>query len=439
MLIEREPFGPKPKTRRGRFLLILAAGTAAILLASWALTSRDPAPAKVVRSVPAVPPEAPPAPLSPAEPAVVLVEKQVQKGESITSLLGEHLSPTEIHELAKVCKPVFPLRKIRAGRPYRIRLQDGAFQEFVYEIDDEERLILCREDEDLSARTEPIHYDVQTELVSGTIQSSLFLAVEEIGERPDLALRLAEIFAWDVDFVLDIRSGDSFRALVEKRYRKGEFAGYGQILAAQFVNQGKVSRGFLFPDASGRPEYYDEDGRNLRRAFLKAPLRFSRISSGYTKSRLHPVHRVRMPHPGVDYAAPTGTPVKAIGDGVITARTYNSANGNYVKIRHSGVYETYYLHLSRFGSGIRNGARVRQGQIIGYVGSTGVATGPHLDFRVKKNGQYVNPRTLEAPAAAPLPKDRLDAFRQAVAPLAAQLEGGPALARGDEPAVPPTP
>lgn len=436
MMIERNSWPGKRKRPFAAVLLILLLAMAVTLMALRGTSTRGGAESAVRIAIPE-PPETvvPVAPEPPEEeaPTEEILAGTVQRGESVSALLGDYLSPGEIHDLAGRSREVFPLRKVRAGQPYRIRLLDGRFQGFEYEIDSEEKLLFRRDGTgELEVLREPIRYQVRTERVAGTIESSLFMALEEAGEHAELALRLAEIFAWDVDFMLDIRSGDSFQAIVEKRRRNGAFSGYGRILAAEFINQGNVSRAFLFEDDAGRPEYYDAGGKNLRKAFLKTPLRFTRISSGFSHSRLHPIKKVRLPHPGVDYAAPTGTPVKAIGDGVVLARAYDGASGNYVKIRHSSVYETAYLHLSRFGRGIRKGVRVKQGQVIGYVGSTGLATGPHLDFRVKKHGRYINPRTLKAPPAASLTAEKQDAFRQIMGPLAARLDGVRSVAEAEQ-------
>jgi murein DD-endopeptidase MepM/ murein hydrolase activator NlpD len=369
----------------------------------------------------------------PAEPREEVLEGTVQRGESIAALLGDFLSPQEVHDLAGRCRKVFPLKKVRAGHSYRVLLLDGLLQGFEYEIDAAEQLVFRREPGGFAVLTEPIQYQTVVESVTGTIDSSLFQTVDTVGEKPELAMKIAEIFAWDVDFMLDIQPGDSFRAIVEKRYREGALFGYGRVLAAQFINEGKVKRGFLFEGASGRPEYYNAEGKNLRRAFLKTPLRFSRISSGFSGCRLHPITKVWRPHPGVDYAAPTGTPVKTVGDGTILTRAYDGASGNYVKIKHSGGYETAYLHLSRFAEGIQKGNRVKQGQVIGYVGSTGLATGPHLDFRVKKNGSYINPKDLKSTPGDPIPAGKKAEFLKAIEPLVVQLDGDRNVAWGREP------
>ena len=356
------------------------------------------------------------------EPVPFVFQSTVKKGETISSILGEWLSPREIDLLDRQSRKVFSLRKIRQGRPYLVRTLDDAFRSFEYEIDCEERLVVRAESEGFSITREPIEYRVETVLVCGTIRSSLFEAADEIGEIPVLALRLVDIFGWDIDFVLDVRAGDSFKAVVEKRYRNGEFAGYGSIPAAEFINQGETYQGFLYENREGHPEYYDAKGRSLRRTFLKSPLDYARISSGFSWNRFHPIKKKYCPHPAIDYAAPVGTPVKTVGDGVVLQTGRDKASGKFVKIRHNSVYQTYYLHLSSFGRGIKKGRRVRQGQVIGYVGSTGMSTGPHLDFRMKKNGRYVNPRRVIAPASPPVPRERIEAFRSTVDPLLAQLD-----------------
>jgi murein DD-endopeptidase MepM/ murein hydrolase activator NlpD len=352
----------------------------------------------------------------------LVFQATVKKGETISSLLSEWLSPQEIDLLDRQSREVFSLRKIRQGRPYLVRTLDDAFQSFEYEIDCEERLVIRAEPGGFAITREPIVYQIETVLVSGTIRTSLFEAADEIGEIPVLAMRLVDIFGWDVDFVLDVREGDSFKAVVEKRYRNGEFAGYGEIPAAEFVNQGETYQGFLFENREGHPEYYDAKGRSLRRTFLKTPLDYARVSSGFTYNRFHPIKKKWCPHPAIDYAAPVGTPVRTVGEGVVLLAGWDNASGKIVKIRHNSVYETYYLHLSRFAKGIKKGKRVRQGQVIGYVGNTGMSTGPHLDFRMKKNGQYVNPRKVIAPASPPVPRERIEAFRSTVDPLLAQLD-----------------
>jgi murein DD-endopeptidase MepM/ murein hydrolase activator NlpD len=405
----------------GRGALLLTAVFASVLVgtyALWGTSSGDEGAAAVTRrGGPAATARAPQ-----TQPRPVIVQGTVKKGDTITSLLGEWLTPQEIDLLDRLSRETFSLRKIRQGRPYLIRTLAGEFHSFEYEIDCEERLVIRAESDGFSLAREPIVYEIRTVMVSGTIRSSLFEAAQEIGEVPVLALRLSDIFGWEVDFVYDIRGGDTFRAVVEKRYRNGEFAGYGRIPAAEFVNQGKTYQGFLFENRDGKPEYYDAKGRSLRRELLKTPIDYARISSGFSYNRFHPIKKEWCPHPAIDYAAPVGTPVRTVGDGVVLETGRKNASGKYIRIRHNSMYQTYYLHLSRFAKGIRKGKKVRQGQVIGYVGSTGMSTGPHLDFRMKKNGKYVNPRRVIAPASPPVPKEKIEEYRGKIEPLLAQLD-----------------
>jgi murein DD-endopeptidase MepM/ murein hydrolase activator NlpD len=406
--------------RRGPPLLLTAVFVALLVgtYALWAASSGDEAAAAGIRR------GGPTATARATEPKPrpVVVQGTVQNGDTISSLLGEWLTPQEIDLLDRLSRETFSLRKIRRGRPYLIRTLGDQFHSFEYEIDSEERLVIRAEADGFSLAREPIVYEIRTSMVCGTIRSSLFEAAEEIGEVPVLALRLVDIFGWELDFVYDIRGGDTFKAIVEKRYRAGEFAGYGSIPAAEFVNQGKTYQGFLFENRDGKPEYYDEKGRSLRRTLLKTPIDYARISSGFSYNRFHPIKKEWCPHPAIDYAAPVGTPVRTVGDGVVLEAGRKNASGKYIKIRHNSVYQTYYLHLSRFAKGVRKGKKVRQGQVIGYVGSTGMSTGPHLDFRMKKNGKYVNPRRVMAPASPPVPKERIEEYRGTIEPFLAQLD-----------------
>lgn len=355
---------------------------------------------------------------------LLLKEGVVQKGDTVMTLLGDFFSPAEIITLARECEEVFSLSRISAGHAFAITTLGDDFHGFEYEINAAEKLRILKAEEGFQVERAPIEYEVSTERVSGTITSNLFAAVEAAGEAPELAIRLADIFAWDIDFIRDIREGDTFTVVTEKRSRDGQPAGYGRILAAMFINQGQSYKGFLFETAEGQSHYYDENGRSLRKAFLKSPLDFARITSGFSRKRFHPVLGVNRPHLGTDYAAPTGTPIKSVGDGVITVITRNSASGNYITVRHNNSYETSYLHMSRFASGLKRGSRVRQGQVIGYVGQTGWATGPHVCFRMKKNGQHVNPIKLKTPPAQGVPQARMAAFTGVVSHMTLALEQG---------------
>ena len=249
------------------------------------------------------------------------------------------------------------------------------------------------------AETRP---DVRVAAVGGELKRSLFEAVEALGESPQLVIELAEIFSSDFDFTADSRSGDRFRLLVEKRYAGEQFVDYGQVLVAQYLSDGRILTGVGFEPAGGRTAYYDLEGRSLRKTFLKSPLAFTRITSGFTYARPHPVLGGVRPHLAVDYAAPVGTPVQAVASGTVLLAGWNGGNGIQVHLRHHAGYETLYNHLSRLGPGVRRGARVDQRQVIGYVGSTGLSTGPHLDYRVKKNGRFVNPLSEKFVPGQPL-------------------------------------
>lgn len=366
------------------------------------------------------------APDVPKPPPVPEIRKEIIKGtvaqgDTATALLDDFFTAAELYELGQQCKEIFPLSRLTAGQGYRLCLSDQAFERFEYDIDNDEQLIISRGADSFAIERVPIPYTTATVRVSGTIESSLFEAVTGSGESEALAMNLADIFAWDVDFILDIRQGDSFNALVEKRYREGQPAGYGRILAAEFTNQGETFQAFLYQDGNQHSDYYDAKGQSLRKAFLKAPLSFSRISSGFTMRRFHPISKTWKAHPAIDYAAPRGTPIKSVGDGVIIKKGYTRGNGNYVKIRHNGSYETIYLHMQSFAGKIAQGKRVSQGQTIGYVGSTGLATGPHLCFRMYKNGAPVNPHKVKAPAANPVSAGNMADFKARTAALVAKL------------------
>ncbi len=259
--------------------------------------------------------------------------------------------------------------------------------------------------------------------VEGTIDSSLFGAVETAGEGAELAVRLAEIFQWDIDFFRDLRSQDRFVLLVDRETVDGELYRYGPIYAARFVNAGRVLDAILYKGPDGRPGYYDLKGRPLRKQFLKAPLRFSRITSRFSLHRFHPVLHRSMPHYGVDYGAPVGTPVHSTADGVVTWVGRKRGGGKMITVRHPNHYETSYLHLSRYAKGLRRGRRVRQGEVIGYVGQTGFATGPHLDYRIRYNGRWINPLRMASPPARPLDPGQLDRFMEHALAVTLVLEG----------------
>lgn len=401
---------------------------AAIIAGIWGFSGSGtdvPAEQPVAVEIPAEPVQE-----EPKGPVVEVVAASVSGGQTASTILSAWLGAAEIHSFAEACKPVFDIARIRAGQPYRAHTEDGALTRLEYEIDNDKYLVVdvtpATEDsaKGYVAQLHDIHYDMETVSVSGTITSNLFEAVEKTGENAALAITLADIFGWEVDFIRDLREGDSFSAVVEKRFRDGEFKGYRQVLAATFTNQGTRHEGYRMEDEHGVVQYYNAEGGNLRRAFLKAPLSFTRISSKFSPNRLHPVLKTYRPHHGVDYAAPTGTPVLAIGDGTVTKVASDHAAGKYVMLRHTNGYESGYLHFSKFAKGMKVGKRVRQGEVIGYVGATGYATGPHLDFRMKKNGTYVNPTKVISPRSEPVSKKKMEEFTKLVEAMRPKLEAG---------------
>jgi len=268
--------------------------------------------------------------------------------------------------------------------------------------------------------------------LEGVITSSLFDAVESAGGTAELAVALAEVFQWDVDFFRDLREGDSFVAIVSRESIDGSFYRWGDIFAARFVNRDRTLYAVLYPDGNGHPGYYDLEGRPLRKQFLRSPLKLSRITSRFSLSRFHPILKRRMPHYGVDYGAPVGTPVHVTADGVVTFTGRDGGAGRMVAVRHPNGYETRYMHLHGYGPGIRRGVRVVQGQVIGYVGSSGLSTAPHLDYRIKVNGRWTNPLTISSPPAKPLEPARLQRFLAHSLAVLELLEGRdpPVGARG---------
>jgi murein DD-endopeptidase MepM/ murein hydrolase activator NlpD len=402
--------------------LLLAAVCLALCIVTIPLFFRDLTPSTEAHT--AAPPALP-------EVRRETIHATIENGATVSALLGKWLTPAQITELAAMSKPVFPLVRIAAGQPYNISLIDDRFDRFEYDIDSEEQFIVTSDGETLNVSRTPIVYETRSELVEGTIQSSLFEAVTAVGESAELAMNLADIFAWDIDFILDIRSGDAFKVLVERRFRDDKPAGYGRILGATFTNQGQTYRAYLFKDGEHSASYYDEGGESVRKMFLKAPLSFSRISSGFTMKRFHPITKTWKSHPAIDYAAPTGTPIKAVGDGTIVKIGKDRSNGRHIKLRHNGTYQTLYLHMNAFARGMKQGKKVSQGQIIGYVGSTGLATGPHLCFRMYKNGTPVNPAKVRARSAEPVSDAARPQFFAAIEPIVNRLESPTLLARHD--------
>ena len=345
-----------------------------------------------------------------ASPQIKTITGTIRKGETASSLLNDYMPLKTIYDIDKKAKPVFPLTRLRKGQPYKISLLEDSFVAFEYEIDTNDRLLIRREADSYDISKLPIDYQIKPEVISVDIRSSLAEAVKRAGERTSLTWKLADIFAWDIDFIRDIRPGDAFKVLVEKRYKDGRFCGYADVKAAFFTNRGNTYKAFLHENAKGRKSYYNENGQSLEKAFLKAPLNYSRISSSFSNRRFHPILKKYRAHSGVDYAAPRNTPIKAVADGVIKSIYYSKSTGRQITIRHFSGYETAYFHMNKYAKGMKKGKKITQGDVIGYVGKTGLATGYHLCFRMRKNGKPVNPLDQSPSAAKPVIQEEMDQF-----------------------------
>lgn len=349
------------------------------------------------------------------------------------------LAGDTVHRVVEAARAVFDPRRLRSSQPFSIeRTLEGALRFFEYEIDTDwflRVLPVSAGTPDVRAELVPIPKTLEHDAAAGTIGGdtpSLFQAMEAAGESPELTLALADIFSGEIDFNNELQPDDRFALSFERWNREGRPSTYGVITAAEFRNDGRVLRAIRFTPPGGKPAYYDEQGRSLRRFFLKSPLKFEpRITSRYALRRMHPVLGRARAHRGVDYGAPTGAPVVAVSSGTVVSATYDNANGRMVRLRHAGGYQSYYLHLSAFASGIRAGARIDQGQTIGLVGATGLATGPHLHYGLQRNGQWVDPvrEHRNMPPGEPVPASAMDAFAatrdSALADLARAAEEGP--------------
>jgi len=344
----------------------------------------------------------------------------VRPGQTLDAIFRQQgYSVALLHRILALNNDTKGLTRIRPGDVFDFRADDaGELAEMRYPLDEARYLIVRQLGEELFAET--LQREIATEVAEteGIIDSSLFVAGKKAGLSDAMVMKLANIFGWDIDFVLDIREGDRFMLVYEKLYREGEFLREGEILAATFINQDERFQAIRFDDGENTG-YFAPDGRNMRKAFLRAPLNFSYISSGFNPRRMHPVLKRIRPHNGIDYYAPRGTPVYAAGSGTVTRSGYSAANGHHVFIKHAGSIETKYLHFTK--RMVKQGQKVKQGQTIGTVGSTGLATGPHLHYEFVVNGVHRNPRTVPLPKVEPLKGGSLLAFQSRAAPLLTQL------------------
>lgn len=353
---------------------------------------------------------------------LVLKQDTVELSESLGEILGRYnVSSAQLQQITAQ-KEVFDVRKLRAHKPYTIIHQKDSLQTakgFIYHPNPVDYVAIYFED---SVRVLRAQHPVDTlrHTLTGRIESSLYMSVVDNGGSPQLVNELADVFAWAIDF-FGLQTGDFYKVVYTTYEVEGVAAGLGEIETAVFHHAEKDIFAFSFDQGRGL-EYFDQEGNSLKRSFLKAPLNFTRISSRFSYSRLHPILKIRRPHLGVDYAAPMGTPVVAVGDGIVTKAAYSGGAGRMIKVQHNSNYTTAYLHLHSYAKGIKSGTRVKQGQVIGYVGSSGLSTGPHLDFRFYKNGVPVDPLSVDPQPAEPLAAELMSAFKQHSATQKAQLD-----------------
>lgn len=361
-------------------------------------------------------------------PSLKWQEVTVASGDSLARIFHRlDLSAATLHDIIQLSDETKRLTRIHPGQKLQIQVDDSnRIHTLKYEYDQMHALLVSRTDDDFSAREvvrEPEHIQ---KAASAEIKSSLFLAGQRAGLSDNLIMELAGIFGWDIDFALDIRKGDRFSVLYDELSLDGEKIGNGDILAAEFVNQGRTYRAVRYTTAEGKSDYYSPDGRSMRKAFLRTPVAFSRISSRFSLGRKHPIlNRIRA-HKGVDYAAPYGTPIKSTGNGKIIYHGTKGGYGRVIIIKHGTRYSTLYAHMSRYARGLKTGSRVKQGQVIGYVGKSGLATGPHLHYEFRIDGVHRNPLTVDLPDAEPIEAKYRKDFEHTAKQLLAELEVAPA-------------
>lgn len=354
----------------------------------------------------------------------IVIKNEIKPNQFLADILLKHnISYPTIDRLVKTSKPIFDVRNIKSGKDYAVFCTNDSLEKacyFVYQASATEYIVFDMRDSLIVYKGEKeVQYEERE--VSGVITYSLYQTLADANVSPKLAVELSEIFAWTIDFYR-IQKNDWFKVVYNVKIVDGEVIGVGDIIAANFNHFGGDFYAFNF-EQDNQEDYFDENGQSLRKAFLKAPLKFSRISSRYSLNRYHPVQKRNKPHYGTDYAAPTGTPIMAVGDGIIIASEYSKYNGNYVKVKHNGTYTTQYLHMSK--RAVKEGQRVRQGDVIGYVGSTGLATGPHVCFRFWKNGQQVDHLKEKFPPSLPVNKENKDRYTQYMDEMKIRLDAIP--------------
>jgi len=326
-------------------------------------------------------------------------------------LTGHGIDPAAVLTMARQSKKTFDLTDIRSGQPYSLLYErDSGVIEFRYRMDSDHDYVARLDSDRFRDEVAEVPWDIRLRHLSGTINDSIFECLRSRGIGDAIPMKLAVIYAWDIEFAVDIRPGDTYNILFQEKWRNGHFVEYGKVLAATLHNRGEDHSAIYFKDATGFEDYYDPEGQSMRKQFLRSPVNYTRISSGFNRRRFHPILKQVRPHLGVDLAAPYGTPIRSVGDGRVLVARRKGGSGNMVKIRHGSRYMTAYLHLSRFAKGVREGRTVTQGQVIGYVGSTGLATGPHVCYRFYVDGRYVNPLTVKFPSAEPVKEEYRQEF-----------------------------
>jgi len=359
----------------------------------------------------------------PTEPVENWVDYKVNSGDNLSTLFKRAgLTANDVHQVMQATRDNKALSRIYPGETLSFLIEGGELKKLKHIASPLKQVLLERDGDSYSTKTLERDPEVQHQFAQGSIENSLFLDGTRAGMSSNTIMQLAAIFGWDIDFALDIRKGDTFRVIYEDKMLDGRKIGTGNIVAAEFVNQGQVFRAVRFTDSKGNTSYYTPEGNSMRKAFLRTPVDFARISSPFNPNRKHPVLNTIRAHKGVDYAASTGTPIKAAGDGKIIFRGVKSGYGNVIILQHGHEITTLYGHMSRFKKGLSVGSRVQQGQLIGYVGKSGLATGPHLHYEFRVAGVHKNPVTVKLPHADPVPKSERVAFQSVSQTLLAQLE-----------------
>ena len=372
------------------------------------------------------------------DPALVIVRGELGNGDILVlALQRDGVARSLANRIAVELRPLFNFRRSQPGHRFRVATTaEGRLVDFRYSVSDLEIYVIRRDGEDYVAFRDDVELELEVTRIAGVVNTNLHAAIVQLGEKGQLANDFSEIFAWDIDFSRSVRSGDEFRVLYERLYRTDPdegrvYVGPGKILAATYIGTAGEFSAVYFELEEGRGGYYRPDGSSVEGQFLRAPLRYSRITSRFTHSRRHPILKVTRPHHGIDYAAPKGTPLWSVADGRVIYRGWGGGFGNLIKVRHSNGYVSYYSHLSRFAKGLKVGQKVLQKQVIGFVGSSGLATGPHVCFRIAKEGTYVDPMRVASPIGPPVPPERKPQFAAARDVLLAELDAGPLVAAGE--------